>query len=117
MSITLNTLVYNQDSFASPDRVVYVGPSHTYTLKDQIFLGRAAPKPTKDFRGVARAYFKRVKTLTLDDSTKADVIINVEVAVPVGAASADVDAVRDDVGDLIISAIGQAVVNTTDITH
>jgi hypothetical protein len=117
MSITLNTLVYNQDSFLTPNRVQYVGPANTFAVRDQLALARTSPKPSGTFRGVARAQVKRVKTLELDDGNFADAIVTIDVAVPVGAASADIDALCNDVGDFAVSTDMSTLVNNHDITY
>lgn len=106
MAITLNTLAYNQDAFVTPNKVNFVGPSNTSSLKDVLSLARTAAKPTKDDEGVTRAETRRTKTVTLANGLKKDVIIYAGCSIPVGAAKADVDAVRDDIGDLLISATG-----------
>lgn len=117
MAITLNTLVYNQDTISSPNRVQYTGPAHNFQVKDLLSLARVQPKPTKDFAGVARAEAKRTKTVTLTDGTKADAIVTISCSLPVGMSKADADALRDDVGDLAISATGDALFWTHDLTH
>lgn len=117
MAITLNTLAYSQDASVSKDKVLYTGPSNTFAIKDQVSLARVAPKPTATFRGVARAEAKRVKTVTLDDGTKADAIVTVSSSFPVGMAKADADALRDDVGDFAIGSDGDALFWSHDITR
>lgn len=117
MSITLNTLVYNQDSFATPDKVIYNGPAHTFTMKDVLALSRTAPKKTATFAGVARAEAKRTKTVTLADGTTADAIVTFSVSLPVGMAQADADALRDDIGDFAISAAGGTLTWNHDLTY
>jgi hypothetical protein len=117
MAITLNTLAYSQDAFVSKDRVLYTGPSNNFAIKDQLVLSRTAPKPTSTFRGVARAEVKRVKTVTLDDGTKADAIVTQSTSFPVGMAKADADALRDDVGDFAIGADGDALYWSHDLTR
>lgn len=102
MSITVNTKVYAFDSTQTPDRNRYTGPSHTFTVKDLLDFARVQPKPTGDFRGVARASAKFTRTVTLDDSTKATAIVEVTASLPVGMAEADVDSIRDDMGDLLL---------------
>lgn len=117
MSVTLNTLAYSQDSFQTPNRVLYAGPSNTFQVKDHLVLSRTAPKPSGTFLGMARAQVKRVKTLTLDTGLKADAIITVDIAIPVGAANADIDALRDDVGDFMISADAGSLIKNHDLTY
>lgn len=117
MSITLNTLAYDQDSFATPNRVQYTGPSHTFSIKDTLSLSRVLPKPVNGFAGVARAEAKRTKTVTLADGTKADAIVTVSCSFPVGMAQADADALRDDIGDFAISAAGGTLFWKHDLTY
>jgi len=116
MAITLNTLAYEQDTFESANRVKYVGPANSFTIKDTLTLGRTLPKATATFSGVARSNAKRVKTLTLPDGSKHDAIISVDVSLPVGAVDADVDALRDDVGDFLISATAGLLIKKHDLT-
>jgi len=116
MSITLNTLVYNQDSQPTADKVVYTGPSHTFSVKDQLTLGRTAPKATSIFAGVARSSIKRTKTLTLADSSVHEAIVELTVSLPVGAADADIDALVNDIADFAISTEGTNVIRKHDLT-
>lgn len=104
MPITLNTLAYAQDSFVTPNKVQYTGPSNSFTIKDLLSLGRTAPKATPSFAGVSRSEVKRVKTVTLSDGSLADAIVTVTCSLPVGMAQSDANALRDDVGDFAISA-------------
>lgn len=106
MSITLNTLAYSQDTFVTPNKVSFVGPSNTSQVKDLLTLGRTAAKPTKDSDGVTRAEVKRTKTVTLASGAKVDIIVSASCSIPVGVAKADVDALRDDIGDFLISSGG-----------
>lgn len=106
MSITINTLAYEQDSNVSPNKVLYVGPSHTFSAKDLLSLARTAPKATATFRGVAKAEAKRTKTVTLDDGSTADAIVTISCSLPVGMAKADADSLRDDVGDFALLTEG-----------
>jgi uncharacterized protein YkwD len=117
MSITLNTLVYNQDSFVSPSKVAYTGPDHSFTTKDLLTLARTAPKPTATFAGVARSEVKRTKTVTLADGSTADAIVTVSCSLPVGMTQADADALRDDVGDFTISADAGTLFWNHDLTY
>lgn len=116
MSITLNTLAYSQDTAPTPDRVNYVGPSNTYTVKDELSLARVAAKPNGTYRGNARSEVKRTKTLTLDDSTTGDSIIKVQISTPVGSAIADVMALVNDVGDFLLSADAQTLIENEKIS-
>lgn len=106
MTITVNTKAYAFDTNTTPDVGRHTGPAHTFETKDYLDLRRVAPKPNGDFRGVARASAKFVRTVTLDDSTKADAIVEVNASLPVGMSEANIDAIRDDMGDLLISSNG-----------
>jgi len=117
MTITLNTLVYNQDASVTKDKVDYTGPSNTFAVKDKVSLARVAPKPTATFDGVARAEVKRTKTVTLANGQKADAIVTAAVSFPVGMTKVDADALRDDVGDFLIGTDGDALFWSHDITR
>lgn len=117
MAVTLNTLAYNQDAFVTPNKVQYTGPGNTFQDKDLLTLGRVAPKPTADFEGMARTSVKRVKTITLADGSRKDAIIEVIASFPVGTANATIDAMRDDVGDFLISADAGTLMKNHDITY
>jgi len=109
MAITLNTKTYNFDTFVSSNKARYSGPAQSATIKDNIFLGKTEPK-TLDATGTARTQVKVVKTVLIG-TTYRDIIFDGSVAVPVGALQADVDLVRDDFGDLMISATAGNLVN------
>jgi len=117
MTITLNTLAYDQDSFVTPNKVKYTGPDHTFSVKDELSLSRVAPKPTTTFAGVARAEAKRTKTVTLDDGSSADAIVTISCSLPVGITTTDANALRDDVGDFAISADCTTLFNNHDLTY
>lgn len=95
---TINTRTYNLDRVNSPDSMSYAGPNHSVSAKDIFTLARVAPKPTKDFAGVAKPSVKRVKTSTINATTgeKAELIFNLGASVPVGTPDADVDAALAD---------------------
>jgi len=109
MSITLNTKTYSFDTFVNPSKARYVGPAQTSVIKDQIFMAKTEPK-VLDATGTARAQVKVVKTVLIG-TTYRDIIFDCSIAIPVGAANADVDSVRDDIGDLLISATAQNLAN------
>lgn len=117
MAITLNTLAYSQDSFVTGNKVKYVGPDNTFSVKDLLTLGRTEPKSTSTFAGVARAEAKRTKTVTLADGSEADAIVTISCSLPVGMAKADADALRDDVGDFAISADAETLFWNHDLTY
>lgn len=105
MSLTVNAKTFTADSFGT-NAVVYNGPAHTLSLKDDIRLGRVAPKPTTTFSGVGRtaAKLSRTHTLTGALTTTGDAILEISVSVPVGTASADIDALLNDMGSFLSSA-------------
>lgn len=117
MTITVNTKAYAFDSNPTPDIGRHVGPAQTFEAKDYLDLARTAPKPTTTFRGVARARAKFVRTVTLDDNTKADAIVEVSCSLPVGMSEANIDSLRDDMGDLLISANGDDLFYKHDISQ
>lgn len=118
MSITINTVAYAEDSQVNPNIVDYVSPTHSFTAKDVLRLSRTPPKPNGSVdRGVARAEAVRTKTVTLDDGTTRDAIVRVSCSLPVGMAKADADALRDDIGDLAISATAETLFWNHDLKY
>lgn len=117
MSITLNTLAYSQDAFVTPNKVRYTGPAHTFQIKDLIDLGRTAPKPAGTFPGVGRTQTKFVETVTLADGSRHDNIIEVNSSFVVGTTDAAIDAMRDKVGDFLISADAGSLMKKHDLTY
>lgn len=118
MSLTVSTKTYNQDRI-TPDAIVYTGPANTLSIKDTIELKRVYPKPTSTFAGVARPAAKLVRTVTLADATKADAIITISASLPVGIATADVDAMVDDAVSLLAleAADTTKLMKNLDITY
>lgn len=118
MSLSINTKTYTADSF-DKNRVIYAGPSNTVTVKDTFNLSRVAPKPTKDFAGVARSSGKLTRTLTVTNggvSSAADGIVDFQTSIPVGAAAADIDAFLNDLGAFIASATYKTIVKNAQIS-
>lgn len=111
MAITLNTLAYDQDSFVSNNKVLYTGPSHDFSNKDTLSLGRTAAKPTTDFAGVARSEVKRTKTVVLngDSATTAEAIVTLTTSFPVGMLETDADSLVNDVSDFGLAANGNSL--------
>lgn len=102
MALTINTKTYNADSFGQT-AIGYVGPAKTASSKDDLSLRRTAPKPTNAFSGVSRILAKltRTHTLTSAKTPTWDSVTNVDVSLPVGVASADVDAICNDLASFI----------------
>lgn len=112
-----NTRTYNLDRYNSPDSVSYTGATHTPATKDQLTLSRTYPKPQKDFHGVSKPYFKRLKTVVVNATTgeKQDLILYVGGSVPVGTPTADVDGALADLAAWINTADSKALFNALDI--
>lgn len=105
MPLTVNAKTYTADSFAAGS-VSYNGPAKTSSVKDNILLRRTDPKPTATDSGVAHTLCKltRTNTLTGAKTPTWDMIVKIEVSVPVGSASADIDAALNDLGAFLGSA-------------
>jgi len=105
MSLTVNAKTFTADSYGV-NAVGYFGPAHTQSVKDDIRLSRVLPKPTSVFSGVGRTAAKLTRSLTLTGAltTVGDAIVEISVSVPVGAASADIDALLNDMGSMLSSA-------------
>jgi len=105
MSLTINAKTFTPDSFGVT-AVGYIGPAHTVSLKDDVRLSRVLPKPTVTFSGVGRTSAKLTRTSTLTGALTPnwDAILDIQVTVPVGMASADVDALLNDMGAFLSSA-------------
>lgn len=114
---TINTRTYNLDRYNSPDSVSYAGPANTVTVKDLFTLARIAPKPTKDFAGVARPSVKRTSTEVINATTgeKSDLIFNLSASVPVGTPGASVDAALADFVSWLASNDAKALFKSNDI--
>jgi len=117
MSLTINAKTYNADSFAS-NAVGYIGSTKTLTVKDDVTMRRTAPKPTSTFSGLGRTYAKLIRTLTLTGALTptSDGSVEISVVVPVGYASADVDALLNDMGAFLASASFKAHVKAQQIS-
>lgn len=116
MSITVNAKTYTADRFAS-DSVGYIGSLKTVSVKDDIALKRTAPKPTTTFSGVGRTSAKLSRTLNLTAALtpQGDSSIEVNVVVPVGYTSADVDSLLNDFGSFVASATFKSHVKSQQI--
>jgi hypothetical protein len=84
------------------------------SIKDAVLLARTAPKPTTEFSGVGRTMAKLTRTFSLTGALTptADGILEISGQIPVGAASADVDALAADMGAWIASAQGKALLKS-----
>jgi hypothetical protein len=118
MSLTINAKTFTADSFNS-NAVGYIGSTKTVSVKDDFVLRRITPSPVANFSGVAKGFAKLTRTLTLTGALTpaGDGIIEVRVSVPVGAASADVDALLNDTGAYLSSASGKTWAKTQQISY
>lgn len=105
MSLTINAKTYTADLFGT-SAVGYIGSLHTVSAKDDVRLSRTAPKSTSTFSGVGRTSCKLTRTLTLTSAltTTWDGILDIQCTIPVGAASADIDSMLNDMGAFLASA-------------
>lgn len=119
MAITVNTKVYESDVAVSPNQVPYVGPANTLSIKDRLDLYRTNPKATNTFSGVGRSRLKLVRTLPLTGAKtpSSDAIADVNISIPVGASSTDIDTLITDVAGLLALAFAKALAKNLDITH
>lgn len=108
MSLTVNAKAFTADTFLT-NAILYYGPAHTLSVKDDIRLAKTAPKPTSTFSGVGRTGAKLTRTLTLTGAATStgDAILDISVSIPVGAAGADVDSLLNDMGAFLSSASGK----------
>jgi hypothetical protein len=118
MSLTVNAGTYTADSFQK-DQVGYAGAAKTVSVKDDVTLGRTAPKPTTVFSGLARTEAKMTRTLTLTGALTptGDAILRILVAVPVGYASGDVDTLLNDMGAFLASASFKTHVKSQKVSY
>lgn len=105
MALTINAKTFTADSFQQ-NAVGYIGTTKTVSVKDDVVLRRTAPKSTDVFSGVGRTSAKMTRTFTLTaaKTPSGDAICDISVSVPVGYASADVDAMLNDMGAFLASA-------------
>lgn len=105
MSLTINAKTYNADSYET-DAVGYIGSLKTVTVKDDVRLSRVKPKATATFSGLAKTTAKMSRTLTLTGALTptGEGSVSILVQIPVGYASADVDALLNDMGAFLASA-------------
>jgi hypothetical protein len=116
MTITVNTKDYVRDSSPNANTEVYRGPNATASVKDALLLSRTAAKPTDTFPGMAKSRGKFTRTVEYATGKYADAIIEFTSSFPVGTAEADVDALRDDMGDFLIASYGNVVIFDQKIT-
>ena len=72
------------------NRSVYIGDNHSMSAKDTVGLYRTFPKPSGNFKGVAKTSFKFSKDVTVlgvdgVSQLTAPIIVDVSFSIPVGA--------------------------------
>lgn len=104
MTITVNTKAYTLDT-ANGNVARFLGPAHSFQAVDTISFARTAPKPTKDFAGVARAVVKLTRSVPTGIDQRANIVLGGDThSIPVGAAQADIDAALNDYAALMALA-------------
>lgn len=116
MTITVNTIAYNQDSALNDgNTVVYTAPAHSYQSKMLLTLKRTAPKKTPTFPGVARSEQKFTESQTIGTDT-LDAIISANTSLPVGMTEAAFDTLAAKFAAYVASATFKAVAWKHDLT-
>nr|URG15282.1 MAG: coat protein [Leviviridae sp.] len=107
MSLTISTKTYVVDR-VQPDTVRYAGPANTPTVKDFVILGRTAAKGGSGIQ-VARFWHKTQKTVVVNATTgeMQQSSGNLELVLPIGMASADVDTLLADIASFLTSTAGK----------
>jgi hypothetical protein len=118
MTLTVNAKAYTANSFKEHS-ISYTGPTHTLSIKDEVKLSRVPAKPTVNLSGVSRTTSKLTRTLTLTGALTPthDAISDHTVSIPVGASSADIDAILNDIGAYIASAAYKTLVKSQLINY
>lgn len=77
------------------NRSVYIGDSHSMAAKDTLGLYRTFPKPSGNFKGVAKTAVKFSKDVLVTGADgvsqlTAPIIVDISFAIPVGATHGDI---------------------------
>lgn len=120
MSLTVNTLTYENDTARTPDSFRYTGPSHTLSNRDYIDVKRVAPKPTADYAGQGKSAVKL--TRDMESSVTAGTIVgggllDLSLSVPVESITADQEALINDLGTWLLTAEAKDVLLNHDIVQ
>jgi len=118
MSLVFNAKTYTADSF-NGNNVAYIGAAKTVTVKDDLRLARTAPKATSTYSGNGRTEAKLTRTHTLTGglTPTGDSIFRIEVSLPVGIASGDVDTICADMSALVSGADFKTHLKTQKINY
>lgn len=111
MALSINAKSYVADGFER-DSTRFQGPAHTTSSKDRLVQKKSDAKGTPLFSGNSRftAKLTRTHTLTGAKTAMSDGYVEVNFQLPVGIASADVDAYCADMGAYLASAAFKAAV-------
>lgn len=116
MTITVGTKAYDIDASIDVNQNQYTGPNHTASVNDLLTLRRSKSAASDTSPGFAKAFAKYRRTLTVGGKTY-DAICEASFSYPVGAAKADVDSLRSDLGTLLSGTAGDNLVYKADINQ
>lgn len=114
MTITVNTKAFNHDATVDANTNRYTGPAHTMSSNDLLQLRRNKSAASATSPGFAKAFAKFSRTVTVA-GVQYEMIAEASFSVPVGATQAEVDSIRDDLGDFLVASNGADLVWKHDI--
>jgi hypothetical protein len=117
MPLTVNSIAYSNDTPRTPDSYRYTGPENTASTKDYLDLKRVSAKPSNGSLGKTRAQAKLTRTMTDGTDPIDDGIISLDIAIPVGSASAEIAALLLDLSTWATTAAALALVEDHDINQ
>jgi hypothetical protein len=113
MAIVINTKTYTANKFNGAS-VGYFGPNNSALAQDKMFMSSSDSKGNSVYSGDVRATVRFFRTFTLVGARTptGEAYVDVPVKIPKGAASADIDALLNDVGAFLSSADGKTFVKS-----
>lgn len=98
------------------NRSTYVGPAHALTSRNTLGFYRTFPKPSGNFKGVAKTSLKFTKDLAVDgvdgvSTITSPIITEVSFSIPVGATAAEILIARQKLISLLDSDAVMAPLN------
>lgn len=97
MSLTLSAKTYDNDVARGTDSYRYLGPSHTSSFRDMVDLYRTAAPSVDNGTAKSKARAKLSRSATDGtDQLATDIIFDCNMSIPEGAATAEIDAVIDE---------------------
>lgn len=117
MSLTVNALAYANDTSRGPDAFRYLGPANTLSIKDYVDVWRKAPISTSTSAGKGRSLVKLTRTLTDGTVAVGDGILKVETSLPVGATSAQLQAMITDLATWLLTAAADSILIDQEIVQ